>query len=249
MNHVWRFFCESSQLTQGARFLLNESEHHYAFHVLRLAATEPIELTDGEGRIGKAAFTSITKGKAEVEVEDVINVLPTPYKVIVNLAMPKPSTLDDLVPVLSELGINELNIILTDRAPTKAVPQIEKLKKQARNALRINKQAWAPTMTVFKSLDEFLKQNHSQSENFLCDESPLHEGEVRHPHLATLVEASTHKNISIFIGPESSFTPSERERILKTSQFKSVLLGNAILRVPTAATMAASILLGHFQKN
>lgn len=249
MNHIWRFFCDHSELYEGARFLLNESEHHYAFHVLRLGVNESIELTDGEGRIGKAKVFAINKSRAEVEVEKVLNVPPTLYKIIVNLAMPKPSTLDDLVPVLSELGVHELNIILTERAPTKAVPQIDKLKKQARNALRINKQAWASSISVFRSIDEFLKTDLSRSENFLCDESPLHENSKPHLHLAAWLEKTTNKNISVFIGPEASFSEAERQRILNTGVFKSVSLGSAILRVPTAATMAASITLGHFQRN
>ena len=59
--------------------------------------------------------------------------------------------------------------------------------------------------------------------------------------LSLLSENKDVKNINVFIGPEGGFNKTEIDVAVKNN-FKTVTLGKNILRVETAAIVAASIL-------
>ena len=67
------------------------------------------------------------------------------------------------------------------------------------------------------------------------------ESEENKKILSLLNENKDVKNINIFIGPEGGFDKTEIDVALKNN-FKTVTLGKNILRVETAAIVAASIL-------
>lgn len=255
-NQTWRFFAKTECFLQQ-EILLDEEEHHYAFHVLRLAAGASVELGDCAGTLARGVISRCDKKAVLVSLEPPRTVARPASGVHVYLGMPKPSTLEEVVSLCSELGVASLTLIRTQRSQIKAEPKMEKLSRISKEALRINKNSWATQICYFESVDAFLRQSSGMIfPSAFCDESPLYDSEVAgttsqlgHLHLLPWLESKAagalQHGVGVIIGPEASFTAEERQVFIQGVGAQSVALGSCILRVPTAVGAAASVCLAY----
>lgn len=268
---VWRLFVDNgaangtaSGASRGAGSVvaLGEDEHHYAFHVLRLAAGERVEVGDGRGWLADGVLETCDRKGATVRVEAVREEQRVPVPVTLFLAMPKPVTLVEVVSQAAEMGVARIVVFRSARCQSKAPAKHDKLARQAREALRISKGTRAPVIEVHDAQDvlasaRFAESVAAPSSLFLCDESPLHDPygaghNGLHGALAALAaEASSPtgefraRGVAVIVGPEASFTPEERTWFLSRGAH-AVSLGPFILRVPTAAASSLALAMGTF---
>jgi 16S rRNA (uracil1498-N3)-methyltransferase len=243
---IWRIF--SDFIPEAEELLgISENEHHYIKNVLRLRPGETVEICDGKGLIAKATFEQSEKQRSIFKISSRDSVSPLHNQVIVVVGTPKPSALDELVSLTSEIGVSEIHFVRTERSQNKQEIRTDRLSRLAREALRISKSAWEPQIVLHEDLQK-TKALAESATLFLCDESPLYEGKGNIlNHLAShLARSGIAGRVVIFIGPEASFSDKERHFLKEDLGATPVSLGPNILRTPTAAVYAVAVALAHF---
>ncbi|MCA2961511.1 MAG: 16S rRNA (uracil(1498)-N(3))-methyltransferase [Silvanigrellales bacterium] len=243
---TWRLFTTCAAAV-GERVLLPGDEHHYAHHVLRLGVGERVEVGDHSGFVATAVITRCDKKGIEVEIEEILVERAFPCQVTLFLALPKPSTLEEVVGLAAEMGVSSLVVFRTQRCQSKAPVKVEKLERASQESLRISKAFRAPTLRVVEDFGALQGLIASCGPAFLCDESSQRMGDDLGSALRGLPKESA-TNIALIVGPESSFEPWERERFLAWGA-KSVSLGPLVLRVPTAVAYALGVAMSHFNSH
>jgi 16S rRNA (uracil1498-N3)-methyltransferase len=126
----------------------------------------------------------------------------------------------------TELGIDEITPIITDRSERRIVKE-DRLNKVITSAVKQSIKAYHPKLNDAISFDTFLK------EPFDGDKLIAHcidNGEKQ--YISKLV--APHQKYLILIGPEGDFTPDEVNLALNKG-FKALTLGDNRLRTETAA--------------
>lgn len=228
-----RFF--SSQPITGERVALGGQESHHLLHVMRAQVGQRVTLFDGGGAEFDAEI--VTCGRSEVEIRvlarrDVDRELA--FELVVGVSLPKGDRQKWLVEKLTELGVTELVPLATERGvsqPTDSALErlersvVEAAKQCGRNRLmRVARpQAW----------DEWVAAESGRAEIRRL---------VGHPDgdpIATL-DLATARTTRVAIGPEGGFTDAE-VAAAAAAGWRSVCLGERILRVETAAVALASV--------
>lgn len=215
----------------------------HALRVLRLAVGDPVVLFDGGGREVDGRIRAISREGFEVEPTGIVREGGMKRSSLtIAAATPKGQRADWLVEKCAELGVSALWLLETARGPV--IPGAGKLDRWRRKAVAAAKQAGhARVMSVepprpIGSLVELSKTFVSVFYGDLSIEAA--------PLMDTLrvkgaeKEFSARHEILIFIGPEGGFTAEECAEIEKLGG-RPVCLGDATLRVETAAIAAAAI--------
>lgn len=196
-----------------------EDEHHL-FRVLRARDGETVSLTDGQGhwRLARVAAGAVTPEGEISFVEE-----PAPLEIFI--AIPKADRPEWIVQKLTEIGVTRICWLHTDRSVVRwtsdrAAKQIGRLTKVASVAAMQSRRVWLP-----------LIEGPITAATVLADIALCEPG-------GRFLAAGDQR---IGIGPEGGWSPGE---ISSSSQHVS--LGAGILRVETAAVVAAS-LLGHLR--
>lgn len=238
----------SNELNYNSDFLtIKNDEHHYAFHVLRIKENDKIEITNCRGIKASAIVTSANKKEFSIEIQKISLYQKPKPEINLWLAMPKPTTLDEVIASASEMGASQIHVFKSEKAASKAPLKIEKAKQLSNEATRISKSSFSSEIFYYENLENFYKQHilGSQSKKIIlfCDECHVYEGKIKN---SIFKEIQSHykkdiDEICILIGPEASFSDSEREFIQKKLNCVAVSLGSNILRVPNATASALGV--------
>ncbi|MNQ78718.1 Ribosomal RNA small subunit methyltransferase E [compost metagenome] len=126
----------------------------------------------------------------------------------------------------TELGIDEITPIITDRSERRVVKE-DRLNKVITSAVKQSIKAYHPKLNDAIAFDAFLKQPF-EGEKLMAH--CIDEGEKQ--YISQLV--APHQKYLILIGPEGDFTPEEVNLALNKG-FKALTLGDNRLRTETAA--------------
>ena len=214
-------------ITQGT-YTLNEEESKHCVRVLRLSKGTVVNLVDGIGGFYTAEIIDDHPKKVTLSV---LNVEREFHKRnhYLHIAVAPTKNIDRLEWFLekaTELGIDEITPIITDRSERRIVKD-DRLNKVITAAVKQSIKAYHPKLNEAISFDDFLKQ-------------PF-EGERLIAHCIQDAEkkfisdlAVPHQKYLILIGPEGDFTPEEVGLALNKG-FKPLTLGENRLRTETAA--------------
>lgn len=167
------------------------------------------------------------------------------------LAMPKPSTLEEVVATASELGVSEIHIFKSDKCAVKSELKKEKLQRISDEAVRISKSTFSAKIFEQPGLNSLVDFSADSAVTLFCDESHVYENKITNS-LFQVLQEKFHLNIQdihILVGPEASFSDQERQFILETLHAIPVSLGWNILRVPTAVTVVVGVVKSFFCVN
>lgn len=233
-----RFYCSTlaHQLQQVT--IDDPGEVHHLSRVMRLHAGDVVELINGRGGLGRVRLLTISKTAVVTELLDFAQApAKGSFKSILACALPKRSAFDDIIEKCTELGVDEIIPLITDRtekAPSKAalLRMSERFSKVVLSASKQCKRLWFPVihspMTSQCAVDRLAIEGNALF-------FPWLEGERR-----PLKDAFADKNDSLlkaaafFIGPEGDFTPAEAAYAISHGAIP-VSLGETVLRVETAA--------------
>lgn len=241
-NHLWRLIVDKT-LLQNDLVVLNDEEHHYVFHVLRLTEGNKVELCDGKGTLALAEITTSNKKKIELNILSSIKAEDQKNKLTLFIGQPRPPALEESVHAAAELGATRFVICRTEKSAIKYEPKLDKLRRIAHESMRISKSVWAMEIVCYSKIAELIQHENLTNSIFLCDESPVHNADCpSHPSLlkACLDLKFNVNDVGVFVGPESSFSENEKDLLVQTN-FKLVGLGAQILRVPAAVSNAISV--------
>jgi len=214
-------------------YTLPEEESKHCIRVLRLNTGDEITLIDGKGNLFTASISNPNPKRCEVIVTDVktefgkrnfyLHIAIAPTKNI--------ERLEWFLEKATEIGIDEITPILCDRSERKVV-NIDRLDKIIISAVKQSIKAYVPKLNEMISLKHFLNQN-IEGQKFIahCNSWEL-------PPLKDNLQPNS--KVTILIGPEGDFTPSEVEQCLKKG-FQEISLGASRLRTETAGIVACHI--------
>jgi 16S rRNA (uracil1498-N3)-methyltransferase len=214
-------------ITQNT-YTLNEEESKHCVRVLRLAVGSIVNLVDGKGGFYTAEITSDNPKKVSLSILKVETEFHKRNHYL-HIAVAPTKNIDRIEWFLekaTELGIDEITPIITDRSERRIVKE-DRLNKVITSAVKQSIKAYHPKLNDAVSFDAFLK------EPFDGDKLIAHcidDGEKQ--YISKLV--APHQKYLILIGPEGDFTPDEVNLALNKG-FKALTLGDNRLRTETAA--------------
>lgn len=253
MKHIHRFFVPVP-LAFGACVPLAAADSFHAVRVLRLRAGDAVELAGGDSRVfaGVIAAGAVTGSDAvEVVVGEEIQAAPEavttgrPVFSVVQ-ALPRGRRMDLVVEKLSELGVDRLAPVTSDRSVAREVAgregKLERWRRVARAAAAQAKRARIMEIAAPVPLAEWLSA--------FAGELLVLATEVEGTPLGAAVNArpgmarDAARPLALVVGPEAGFSPGEIE-MLSAGGAVFVSLGPLVLRTETAALVAATIVMHH----
>lgn len=214
---------------------------HHMKDVLRLKCNDEAVILDGQGseffcRINQLDKSCILLDIIEKHSFKRESLVP---KLTVACAVPKKSKIDFIVEKLTEIGVDKIILLKTERTEISlkdSSKKIEKLKKTAEAALKQSGNLFLPKIEFlsFKDLLELKKK-----ENFDLAIMPNLSAGTK--VLREMLEKISSNSIMVAIGPEGDFSETEIKSA-KEAGFISVNLGKNILRVDTAAIVVAGFI-------
>lgn len=200
--------------------LLSDADVHHVFRVLRVGSGETVTVTDGAGR-----WRTCHAGNAELEpIGEVHEVARRVRPLTVACTIPKQDRPEWIVQKLTELGVDRIVLLHADRSVVRwnadrAARHVTKLRRVASEALQQSRGVWLPEIVGPVPAIEVLPTAAA--------------AEPGAPPIGADVTV-------VAIGPEGGWTPVELSAAATT-----VSIGATVLRVETAAVVAAARMIMH----
>jgi 16S rRNA (uracil1498-N3)-methyltransferase len=209
-------------------YTLNEEESKHCVRVLRLTTGSIVNLVDGKGGFYTAEITSDNPKKVSLSILKVETEFHKRNHYL-HIAVAPTKNIDRIEWFLekaTELGIDEVTPIITDRSERRVVKE-DRLNKVITSAVKQSIKAYHPKLNDAITFDAFLKEPFDGNKLIAhC----IDNGEKQ--YISKLV--APHQKYLILIGPEGDFTPDEVNLALNKG-FKALTLGDNRLRTETAA--------------
>ena len=249
-----RFYVPAG-VTAAELWLLDQEAAHLT-QVLRHAVGDRVELFDGQGNHVVGELTELQKRKVRLRVVALLPSDPLPVQPLtLAVAPPKGERLEWLVEKATELGVEELVLLQTQR--TVAEPgggKIEKLRAGVVTACKQSGRNRLMTISPMIPWPVFCASQARTSQRWFATPQgqPIREAlrasSSAEPHPAPAGDQTSARDElgtavpvgwTVAVGPEGGWTDEEQQLALK-SGFVAVSLGERILRIETAALAAAS---------
>ena len=148
------------------------------------------------------------------------------------ICLVKKNPMETILQKATELGVSKIIPIVSERTEVKEL-NFERANKIVVEATEQSNQLTPPEISKVIKLKDFLKNLDSSSKLLFADVNSKDNLKSK-----VLEEAKT---LSVLIGPEGDFSPSERELILANSRVVSFTISKNILRSDTAVISAISL--------
>ncbi|MDD5038657.1 MAG: RsmE family RNA methyltransferase [Dehalococcoidales bacterium] len=232
-----RFFITQG-INEESLIISDIEQFHHLKNVLRLKAGEEITVFDSQGNECICSIKELNKKQAVLSVKARKRAEDKKIKTTIACAIPKQARMDDIMDYLTQLGVDTIIPMETERVIVKLEPaqkdtRIERWKRLARSAAQQSQRNSVPLIGPVTSIESVI----SGSQDFDLKLIPTLAGETR--HIKEVLAESKVSNILVLIGPEGDFTPQEIE-LAKNAGFIPVSLGESVLRVSTAAIAVMS---------
>ena len=246
-----RIFLAPEHLTSDEIVISGENARHLAL-VLRIEAGEPLEVLDGEGH--KYTCTVKKSHKKEV-IAEIINKEPysveSPVAVTLCQGIARGEKMDLIIKKSTELGVNKIIPVITDRSQVKNTNKLERWRKIATSAAEQSGRERVPEILEPVTLDVLLNINNPPSSLSAGQTGPYANGGIlklilsesyKEQNMKEILKAEKDiKQILLLIGPEGGFSKEEITGAVENG-FMEVSLGPRILRTETAPIAVISII-------
>ncbi len=244
----FRSYCPD--LTQDSpRITLSADESHHLISVNRARLGDPVVVFDGSGNEWLADISIADKRETRLEGRT-FKKHPTPlHRIALAQSIPKSKGLENIIRKATELGIQEVYPLISERTETKirsgkANSKNEKWLTLAIEGAKQSGNPFLPRIHPVQSLDGFLKLAGPFQLKLIAsleaDSLPFH----KRIEAAAL---TTNASGIFLVGPEGDFSEAEYEQI-RQAGFRPISLGPYVLKCETAAIKALSILQHEFGK-
>lgn len=246
----FRAFCSPTDAAP-AEIRLSPEESHHLVVVNRCGRGDPVIAFDGHGREWLTECAEPSKSATVLRVKSARPAATRAFAITLAQAMPKGSTMDDIVRQATEVGAARLVPLISERTQVhldgdRADKKIEKWRTTAIEAAKQCGNPWLPEISPIVRFEDFLGSANAYDLKLVAS---LHAGTTtlkkalalhgsRHPHPPC--------NALWLVGPEGDFSPAEMTAAI-TAGFMPVTLGPLVLRSDTAALYALSILSNELQ--
>jgi len=213
---------------------LSEEESRHGALSLRLKEGETICITDGRGTFAEGICIKLNPKGIQVRIVQSETAMAS--KVYKRLCVAPPKTgerLDWMIEKAIEIGVNKIILLETQNSERNKI-NIDRLNKIAIATIKQSKQAYLPEISGIAKWKSFIEDDFKGSK-FIAHVSD----DIKIQSLKESID-SKELMLSVLIGPEGDFT-REEVALAQNKGFKSVSLGDNVLRTETAAIYSLTI--------
>jgi 16S rRNA (uracil1498-N3)-methyltransferase len=223
------FFVEDLPTAVGTRYEFDSEDAHHAIKVLRIAAGEIFNLSDGKGAWSKVSVENVNKKSMTVRVlaSGFEEALSQQFTIV--QAIPKGDRIKESIEMSTEGGVDRIVMWKATRSIGRADEKIEKLQQTAREASKQSRRFRIPEVSGVATTDGVVDVIAKADLALVFHESAIQT-------ISKTVTAGA-TNIVIIIGPEGGLTDDELETFAAAGA-KVVLMGRPILRSAHAGLAA-----------
>jgi 16S rRNA (uracil1498-N3)-methyltransferase len=236
-----RFYCVSSDVA-GDRIIISDAgQLHHLKDVLRFKAGEKAAIFDDKGNDYSVKLKAISEKQAEFLIlEKKNNSNGSETRITIACAIPKRSKIDDIIDKLTQLGVDRIIPLMTERVivridQAKALQLGKRWGKIALSASKQSQRSSVPAVDPVTGFSELI----AKAEEFDLKLIPNLAGDRK--RLKDVLAAAKPRSALVLIGPEGDFSNEEICAAMQAG-FIPVTFGNSVLRVETACLYIASIL-------
>lgn len=236
-----KFFTKPEYIHETTLQITGEDVAHIS-KVLRMQPGSRLTVCDGAGTDYTVSITSVAKDAVQAAILEKHACGAEPHvQITLFQALPKQGKMEYIIQKNTELGISRLVPVYTRRCVVKPSDKTERWAKIAEAAAKQSGRgiipAIAPVMPFEAALLEMRKADLALMP---------YEGETE-ARLKPLLKQHRPATISIFIGPEGGFDPSEIQAARRAG-IATVTLGKRILRTETAAAAVIPIMMYEYEE-
>ena len=229
MSNIRLFHPES--ITANTTSLLSKELTHYVVNVMRLKRGSNLNFFNKEGEwLSEIVF--LDRDRVEIKFLNKIKESFPASNIELAICLVKKNPMEIILQKATELGVCRIIPIISERTEVKDL-NLERANKITIEATEQSNQLNPPKINQMINLKNFINSISKETKLFFAD--------INSKHTPSLKDIEGIKNISILIGPEGDFSPSERELILKKSNVIPFSLSKNILRTDTAVISAISL--------
>jgi 16S rRNA (uracil1498-N3)-methyltransferase len=221
-------------------FLADSEQLHHLKDVLRLKIDDEVIVFDSKGNEYAGVITKIERKQAELRITPIKSTRNHKTKLTLACAIPKGSRMDDIIDYLTQIGVERIIPMWTERVvvkldDVKTESRLKRWRKIAQNAARQSQRSSIPLIEPVTRLENVISDSHDYDLKLI----PTLAGERR--LIKDAIAEARPNDIIVLVGPEGDFTSEEIE-LAQSEGFIPVSLGDTVLRVATAAVAVASYL-------
>lgn len=236
-----KFFTAADCISDKKLKITGEDVAHIS-KVLRMSVGDFIIVCDGNGNDYDAEITSITKTEVTADIVRRYLCESEPsVKVTLFQALPKQGKMEYIIQKTTELGVNKIVPVYTQRCVVKPTDKSLRWAKVAQSAAKQCGRGIIPEVTPVISFDDAI----NLMSGYDCAIMP-YECEEK-VHLKEIIKDRKYESIAIFIGPEGGFELAETEKAVSAG-IRTVSLGKRILRTETAASAVLPVIMYEYDE-
>ena len=224
-------------IEENSTNLLSKEHTHYVVNVMRLKRGSNINFFNSEGE-WKSEIIFLDKDRVEVKIIEKIKQPKGLSNIELAICLVKKNSMETILQKATELGVSKITPIISERTEVKEL-NYDRANKIVIESTEQSNQLSPPKISEVIKLKDFLNNLDGSSKLLFADVNSTQN-----------LKAETLKlgnPISVLIGPEGDFSPSERDSILGNSNVTSFTISRNILRSDTAVISAISLV--NFIKN
>ena len=235
-----RIFVPKQNISDDKIIISDKEQVNHLKNALRLKVGEEVIVSDEKG----TEYICEARNLAKEAVLAIKSRSPFRKKsgpmITIACALPKKSKFDDIIDKLTQLGVDRIIPLETERVivkldKNKKIARQQRWNKIAQSAAEQSQRNTLPTVETVKTIKEVLADTGDFDLKLILALF----GERK--TLKEVLAAAIPKNILVLIGPEGDFTDEELELAVKAGCIP-VTLGETVLRVETAAISVASFI-------
>ena len=224
-------------IEENSTNLLSKEHTHYVVNVMRLKRGSNINFFNSEGE-WKSEIVFLNKDRVEVKIIEKIKQSKELSNIELAICLVKKNPMENILQKATELGVSKIIPIISERTEVKELNH-DRANKIVIESTEQSNQLSPPKISEVTKLKDFLNNLDGSSKLLFADVNS-----TQNLKAETLEEGNS---ISVLIGPEGDFSPSERDLILGNSNVTSFTISRNILRSDTAVISAISLV--NFIKN
>jgi 16S rRNA (uracil1498-N3)-methyltransferase len=235
-----RFYCPIQNISGNKIIISDKDQVHHLRDVLRLKAEDKVIVFDEQSNEYNCLIRQLSNKTIELKIKARLSKRETKIQITVACAIPKKSRMDEIIDKLTQLGVDRIIPLESERV----IIKLDKSKKILRKmrwekiALSSSQQSQRNILPMIEPIKD-IKEVLTQAGDFDLKLIPTLMGERK--SLRKILAKAKPKNILVLIGPEGDFTAEEVDLAIKSGCIP-VSLGDLVLRVETAAIAVTSFI-------
>lgn len=223
----------------GRELTISGGDANHLAHSLRAKRGDRITAVDGFGNCAVVELVDFDKEKITARRLSELQRVVSEKKIILADCLPKQNRLDTIIEKATELGVDKIQPLISDRTiarpgGARESSKIERWNRIAKEAAEQCARDTIPEIGEIFNLGDWLKEISPLPENTLLLFCWEKETSTTVREVLTKYVESGGKKIIVLIGPEGGFTEREVANIVLSGGV-SVTLGKRVLKTDTAA--------------